>query len=193
MTKGSEMLKLEETFLVVIDVQGRLAQIMYEKDRLFKSLKALVRGAKLLGIPILLTEQVPEKLGSTVPEVRELMSDSEAISKNSFSCVREEVFRERLEGLGRRNVVLAGIETHVCVYQTARDLLELGYRVEVVTDAVSSRSAENRTIGLTRMKSEGAHLTSVEMVLFELQEVAEGERFRKLSRLIKEFGTGEQR
>jgi nicotinamidase-related amidase len=187
------VLKLDETVLVVIDVQGKLAQIMHERNRLFNSLEVLIRGAKLLGLPILLTEQVPEKLGSTVPEVRELLSDSEAMSKNSFSCLRDGVFRERLEALGRCNVILAGIETHVCVYQTSRDLLELGYRVEVVTDAVSSRSAENRSIGLTRMKSEGAYLTSVEMVLFELQEVATGERFRGLAKLIKDFGKGEQR
>ena len=187
------MFTVDKTALLIIDVQGKLAQIMHERDRLFMSLEALISGAKLLGLPILLTEQVPEKLGSTVREVRELLSDSEAISKNSFSCLRDGVFRERLEELGRCNVILAGIETHVCVYQTVRDLLELGYRVEVVTDAVSSRSAENRSIGLTRMKSEGAHLTSVEMVLFELQEVATGERFRELARLIRDFGIREQR
>lgn len=188
-----KMLERERTVLVVIDVQGKLAQLMHEKDRLFKSVRALVQGARILGIPMLLTEQVPEKLGPTVPEVREVMSDCEPIWKNTFSCVREGVFKEKLEALGRHNVIVAGIETHVCVYQTVRDLLELGSRVEIVTDAVSSRRAENRDIGLTRMKSEGAYLTSVEMVLFELQEVAEGEKFRELSRLIREFGAGDQR
>lgn len=187
------MLKPEETALVVIDVQGKLAQLMYERERLFRALATLVRGARLIGVPIILTEQVPEKLGDTISDLRELLTDSKPIAKSSFSCVREPAFEDELKALGRHNLVLAGIETHVCVYQTARDLLERGYRVEVATDAVSSRSAENRSIGLTRMKSEGAYLTSVEMVLFELQEVAKGERFRELSRLIKEFGIVDQR
>ena len=187
------MLEREETVLVVVDVQGKLAQLMYEKSRLFKSVRALARGARILGIPMILTEQVPEKLGPTIPEVRELMSDCDPIWKNTFSCVREGAFKERLDELARRNVIIAGIETHVCVYQTVRDLLERGNHVEIVTDAVSSRSAENRNIGLTRMKSEGAYLTSVEMVLFELQEVAKGEEFRELSKLIKEFGAADQR
>jgi nicotinamidase-related amidase len=182
------MLKPESTVLIVIDVQGKLAQIMYERDALFGALATLIKGMQLLGVPIVLTEQVPEKLGPTVPEVRELLPDADSISKYAFSCMREPRFREKLEHLSNRNVILAGIEAHVCVYQTSRDLLDEGYHVEVVSDAVSSRSAENRSIGLRRMRSEGAHVTSVEMLLFELQELATGDVFRKLARLIKEFG-----
>lgn len=179
------MLAPDSTVLVVIDVQGRLARIMWERERLFRSLRTLIAGVRLFGIPIIWLEQTPDKLGPTVPEVAELLADLRPLPKCTFSCWGEPAFRERLEATGRRQVLLCGIETHVCVYQTAADLLARGYQPEVVTDAVSSRCEHNWRIGLEKIRAAGAALTSVETVLFELQREAGGERFRRLVELVK--------
>jgi nicotinamidase-related amidase len=180
-----EMLNKEETLLVVVDVQGKLAQLMHHRDDLFRNLQTLVRGMQLLGIPIILMEQTPEKLGSTVDEIRNLLSGIEPISKKSFSCAGEPRFVARLEKAAPRDILLAGIETHVCVYQTAADLIARGFGVHVVADAVSSRSELNKEIGLKRILADGGNATSTEMLLFELQRNAEGDTFRELIRLVK--------
>lgn len=179
------MLDRKNSLLLVVDVQGKLAHLMYEKERLFKSISTLIRGTRLLGLPLLVTEQVPEKLGKTVPEIAELIDDAEPIPKKSFSCLGSADFARALQATGRKSVILVGIECHVCVYQTARDLLAHHFHVQVVADAVSSRTVENRKIGLDRMQLAGAHVTSVEMLLFELMRVAEGEKFREIISLVR--------
>ena len=179
------MLILENTVLIVVDVQDKLARVMHKKEMLFDSLQKLIKGAQILGIPIILTEQNPEGLGPTIPEVVRLLPDIQPIPKLSFSCCGDERFLQELEALNRKQVLIAGIEAHVCVYQTAMDLLRLGHEVQVVADAVSSRTAENKEIGLERVKSEGASLTSTETALFELLKVAEGEKFKKILKIVK--------
>jgi nicotinamidase-related amidase len=179
------MLKLEETILVVIDVQGKLAQLMYEKEKLFENLQKVIKGARVLGIPIIWLEQNPEGLGATIPEVASLLSDTKPISKYSFSCCGENGFSNALSSLNRKQVLLAGIEAHVCVYQTAADLVVLGYEVQIVTDAVSSRTKENKEIGLQKMHEIGASLTSIETALFELLKTAKAERFKEIARIVK--------
>lgn len=172
-----------KTVLVVVDVQGKLAEIAYESESFLKNLQILIKGFKVLGLPILWTEQLPDKLGPTRPEISELL-DCEPIIKKDFSCAREKKFMEALSKLDACHIVLAGIETHVCVYQTAKDLLE-NYNVSVVADAVSSRTDFNKQIGLDKIILEGGSQTSVEMLLFELQEIAEGGAFRELIKLVK--------
>jgi len=179
------MLDKRQAVLVVVDVQGKLAQMMYERSLLFQNLRTVISGVQLLGVPIILVEQTPEKLGSTVSEVGELLSDIEPIAKKTFSCAGDPRFMSRLRGLERNNVILTGIETHVCVYQTAADLMALNFQVHVVADAVSSRTESNKRIGLNRIIADGGHATSTEMLLFELQRSAEGELFRKLIGLVK--------
>ncbi len=179
------MLRPEDSVLVVIDVQGKLAQLMHERDLLFANLQRMARGAGVLSIPIIWNEQVPEKLGRTIPELAEALAGLEPLAKNAFSCCGNPEFVARLEVTGRRQVILMGIETHVCVHQTARDLLQQGYAVEVVADAVSSRTESNKRIGLERMRSLGAGITSTETILFELLGTAEGERFRAIQQLVK--------
>jgi nicotinamidase-related amidase len=172
--------------LVVVDVQGKLAHSMHAKEEFFRQLQILIKGMQLFDIPIFWLEQVPEKLGPTVSEIRPLFGDRKPIVKSVFSCARNETFVERLRGLRVKRVVLAGLETHVCIFQTARDLLQQGYQVEVVADAVASRTAFNKQIGLERIRQEGGFLTSVEMILLELQQAATGDdRFRRLIALIK--------
>jgi len=138
-----------------------------------------------LGIPILWTEQNPEGLGPTIPEVANLLSGIKSVSKLSFSCCGNERFMEALRALNRNQVLLAGIEAHVCIYQTAVDLVNLGYEVQVVVDAVSSRTKENKLIGLERIREVGVSLTSTESVLFELLKVAKGSKFREILKVVK--------
>ncbi|MEA3459839.1 MAG: hydrolase, partial [Chloroflexota bacterium] len=165
------MLTLENTVLLIIDIQGKLVRSMYEKEALIGNLQKIIRGARILGIPILWTEQNPEGLGPTMPEIACLLSNLQPIPKLSFSCCSNKRFMQELKALSRKQVLMAGIEAHICVYQTAMDLLNLGYEVQVVADAVSSRTAENREIGLEKIRDGGASLTSVETALFELLKI----------------------
>ena len=179
------MLSLENTCLIVIDVQGKLAEVMYEKEVLFQNLKVLIQGCRILEVPIIWTEQIPENLGSTTPEIAELLSPEKPISKKSFSCCGEPVFMKALEKAGRKQFLLTGIETHICVYQTAADLLTLGHEVQVVADCVSSRIAKNREAGIEKILHCGGVLTTTEMALFELMKVAEGGAFKQIIKMIK--------
>ena len=179
------MLDAANTALVIIDVQGKLAQIMDQKDTLFSNLETLVKGARILELPIVWAEQLPDKLGATIPQVADHLHDHQPIAKNAFSCYKSSEFVAALEATGCKNVIVAGIEAHICVYQTVREMVTAGYHVEVITDAVSSRNPLNKQVALNKMQQAGAELSCTEMVLFELQEVAEGERFRPLLSIIK--------
>lgn len=179
------MLSIETTTLLLIDIQGKLAGLMHDKALLFNNLQKLVKGIQVLDIPILWVEQNPAGLGPTIPEVAELLPDVEPISKMSFSSCRNDRFLQALKALNRSQVLIAGIETHICVYQTAADLVDMGLEVQVVTDAVSSRTTANKAIGLQKMTDAGAVLTSVEAALFELLGVADGERFKEIIRIVK--------
>jgi nicotinamidase-related amidase len=179
------MLDIQKCCLVVVDVQGRLAQLMYDRQALFKNIQILIKAAKILEIPVIWCQQCPDALGPTVPEIEQLLTDTEPIDKASFSCCGIERFNEKLNGLGRRQILLCGIEAHVCIYQTAVDLLSKGCCVDVIADAVSSRTLENKQIGLERIRAERANITSVEMALFELLGTAEHHRFKQIARLIK--------
>lgn len=179
------MLDIENCSLVIVDVQGKLAQIMHEKETLFKNIQILIKTAKILKIPILWCQQVPKALGPTVPEIAELLSDVEPINKSSFSCCGDEHFNRKLNELNRNQVLICGIETHVCVYQTAVDLVRKGFYVNIISDAVSSRTKKNRKIALKRIAADGAKISSVEIALFELLKTAEHPNFKEIAKLIK--------
>ena len=179
------MLSLVDTVLVIIDVQERLVPAMHGRAELIDALGRLIRGARVLELPIVLTEQNPRGLGPTIPELAELLAGVEPLEKLSFSCCGCPAFLQKIEVLGRRQVLLAGIEAHVCVYQTAMDLLARGNQVEIVADAVSSRAASNVAIALRKAEAAGAGITSTEMALFELLGVAQGERFKEILRIVK--------
>lgn len=171
--------------MVIIDVQGKLARIMQNADDLFKNLSALIKGARVLEVPVIWMEQLPDKLGSTVEEVSDHLDGLEPIAKDVFSCGQNDEFNSRLTDIEPENVVLAGIETHICVYQTAMDLLDKNYNVEVVADATSTRLEHNKEIGLEKIRRAGGQITSVETVLFELQGKATGEQFKQIIEIIK--------
>ena len=174
-----------KTAIVLIDVQGKLAEIMYESDKLIDSLEILIKGAQLLDIPIVWTEQLPEKLGTTTERIGKLLENQNPIIKSEFSCVKNAEFSAFIKNNKYNHFVLCGIETHVCVYQTAKDLLALGHEVEIIIDGVSSRTELNKDIGIEKITSLGAKVTSVEMQLFEKQEIAVGDKFRELIKIIK--------
>jgi nicotinamidase-related amidase len=179
------MLNEKDCCLVIVDVQGKLAQLMHDKETLIKNLRILIQAAKILNIPILWCQQVPAALGPTVPEIAELLTDNQPINKSSFSCCGCDEFVNKLEDISRKHVMLCGIETHVCIYQTATDLLSKGYEVDVFADAVSSRTLENKQIALNCIAAEGARVTSTEMALFEILKSADHPQFRQIAKLVK--------
>ena len=179
------MLTSQNTLLLVVDVQGKLAHVMNDKQKLFQSIINMINGARALGIKMLVTEQNPRGLGPTIPEIREHLTHIEPISKFSFSCCDNEQFMLELNSAQPDNIVIAGIESHICVYQTARDLVKLKYSVEILSDAVSSRTAENKQIGLERSKAAGAGISSVETVLFEIVKDAQRKEFKDKLNIVK--------
>jgi nicotinamidase-related amidase len=183
--KRERMLTVQNTCLVVIDIQEKLLQVMHEPKRVVKNTSVLIQTATALNIPILWCQQVPKALGPTVDELATLLEGVTPINKSSFSSCGEEQFLERIDMLKPQTAILCGIEAHVCVFQTAMDLMQHGLYVQVVADATSSRTQENKTIGLDRMAKEGAVITSTEMLLFELLRDANHEKFRELAKLIK--------
>lgn len=177
---------IDDAILVVVDVQERMMRAIADADRVIGSIATLCRGMITLGVPILVTEQYPAGLGQTAPVIREALGEAyQPLEKNTFSAAKDRDFLQAFEASGRHQVLICGVETHVCVYQTARDLHNLGYTVEVIADAVGSRTAENREIAMERLKHHGVDFTSVEMSLFDLMVSAEHENFREISGLIK--------
>ena len=181
-------LQRTNTTLVLIDVQQKLMPVIDGADAVLRNLERLIRGAHILGIPVLVTEQYVKGLGATVEVIRQTLEETSGyrpIEKDCFSAHGCAAFSAQLSAMNRRQIVIAGVETHVCVYQTVIDLLGAGFEVTIAADAVSSRTPENRDIALRRMISEGAKLSSTEMALFELTGVSGTDEFRSISRLIK--------
>ncbi|MGC8774727.1 MAG: hydrolase [Chlorobaculum sp.] len=180
------MITPKEALLLVIDIQSRLVPAVFQSDRVIKNAGKLIRSCKLLGVPVVHTEQYPKGLGQTVDELKELIGEETPFEKLSFSCCGNDDFMKRLRTLGRNDIIVVGMETHVCVYQTCVELLEFGYNVYLVTDAVSSRTEENRALGIRCIERAGAAPTSTEMAIFELLRVAEGDTFKAISKIVKE-------
>jgi nicotinamidase-related amidase len=179
------MLKTENTVLVIIDIQEKLARIMNDLEQTVKNMQTFIRGIQVFNIPVIVTEQYPQGLGKTIPEIAGLLPEAQPIPKVHFSCCDNEDFMRALQATGRKQVLLSGIECHVCVYQTAVDLLKANYEVYAVADTITTRIPENKAIGLNLMNSRGAVITSSETVLFELLKVAEGDNFKAISRIVR--------
>lgn len=179
------MLSIDKTVMLLVDVQGQLAQLMYKKEALFKSLEIIVQGMNILNIPIIWMEQIPKNLGPTTEQISRHLSGLNPIEKFSFSCCGEPKFVDSFDSLGRTHVLLTGIETHICVFQTGMELLNQGHEVHLLSDCVSSRTKENKRVGIQRLLSSGAQLSCVEMALFELMRAAEGDAFKQIIKLIK--------
>ena len=174
-----------KTVLVMIDIQGKLCNAIHDKSSLLENAQKLVKAMRVLSIPIILTEQNPQGLGPTLPELMQLMPEVKAVPKFCFSCCQNADFVQELSRFNRKQVLLCGIEAHVCVHQTALDLLSRGYEVQIVADVVSSRVQANKEVALTRMQSEGAKLTLTEMAIFELLGSADSPLFKEILKVIK--------
>ncbi|MEN6621906.1 MAG: hydrolase [Smithella sp.] len=179
------MINRDEAIIIVIDIQDKLFQAMHNKENLLANAVKTIKGAKVFNLPIVVTEQIPEKLGTTIPEIAIELEGIERISKSSFSSWGENNFRDKLKSVSRRKAIILGIESHICVYQTAVDLINNGYEVQIVADAVSSRTKENSNIGLAAMRSAGAHVTSTEMLLFEILGSAKNDGFKDIQKIVK--------
>jgi nicotinamidase-related amidase len=179
------MLKTDNCLLILIDIQTKLWNVMSDKESLSANTQKLLKGLKVLGVPVILTEQNPRGLGPTLPELGSLLDGVSALPKLCFSCREDAGFKQALVEANRRQVLLCGIESHICVYQTALDLLGAGFEVQVVADCVSSRDIRNRDIALSRMQAEGAKLTSSEMAIYELLKTAENPKFKEILQVIK--------
>lgn len=174
------------TAVLVIDIQSRLTPAMPPETlaRVIKYTRALAGAARELGLPVLATEQYPKGLGPLLPEVREVLP-SAPLEKVHFSCGADPAFAAALERTGRRQIVVCGMETHVCVFQTVRDLVAAGYEVHVCADAVSSRTEEHRRVGLELCRTAGAVVSLAETAIFDLLHRAGTDEFRKVSALVK--------
>jgi nicotinamidase-related amidase len=180
----SRKLQADRTTLVVVDVQEGFRGAIPDFERVAKATATLVEGAEVLGVPIVITEQYPKGLGGTAPEVAEhLPEGTEPLEKVVFSAAEADGF----DLGGREQALVCGIESHVCVSQTVIDLLEGGTDVQVPLDAVSSRTEENKRVGLHKMERAGAILTSVEAALFELLGRAGSDEFRRVQKLILDY------
>lgn len=179
------MITIENSLLLLVDIQERLTAVMDRREALIDAATRMLRGAQALKLPVVCMEQLPEKIGPTVAPLKQHLKNVQPVSKACFSCYQVPLLVEQIEKLNARHIIIAGIETHVCVYQTADDLLRNGYKVEIAADATSARSAENRDIGLEHIRQIGGNIKSVEMLLFELARSAEHSAFRDLLAIVK--------
>ena len=172
--------------MIVIDVQEAFRHVIPEFETVAVKVSTAVRGFLTLGLPVLVTEQYPKGLGHTAEEIRLVLpDDAEVFEKSAFSSCGASAFAERIDELNIKQAVLCGLETHVCVNQTAHDLLDRGLQVHLLTDAVCSRFEENKAAGLAKMRASGVITSSVEMALFELMRDAKHEKFKEIQALIK--------
>lgn len=179
------MFSRKNALLVVVDIQERLLPQIHDTAPLLKNTLALIASCKILNVPVLVTEQYPAGIGPTAAALQPALAQCALISKLTFSCWREARFRQALQESGKKQIILAGIETHVCVFQTAADLIREGYAVEIIADAVGSRTDANKSIGLARMRACGADISSAESCLFELLETSACPEFKQVLKYIK--------
>ncbi len=180
-----QILQREKTTLLVIDIQERILPAVFEHERVVENAIKLINGFKILNVPIYFTEQYPKGLGPTEPRIKAALDNTKAVQKMSFSCYGAEDLFDELKRKNIKQVVVCGIESHVCVLQTVLDLLANGFQVDVAADAVSSRRKFDYKIALDRMRSNGAEVTTTESILFELLNVCGTDEFKAVSKLVK--------
>jgi nicotinamidase-related amidase len=182
---SSHRIQRAQAGLVVVDMQEKFAPVIHEWARLMQNSLRLIQGAAILRVPVFATEQYRKGLGATVPEIASAIPGFAPMEKNAFSCCGAAGFIEALQAKGVKDVILCGIEAHVCVTQTCLGLLEAGFRPFVVADAISSRTPENHRWGVERMRDAGAVMVSTEMILFELLGRAGTDEFKQMLTLVK--------
>jgi len=183
--KNELILQRNSTALLIIDIQDRILAAMQNNQQLIKNTLKLIKGFRILNLPVIYTEQYPKGLGPTSAALLEELKGINPVQKMSFSCFGADGFAEQLFSKNIKQVVVAGIESHVCVQQTVMDLLANGFQTDLAADAVSSRSEFDYNIALNRMRSLGAEITTIESVLFELTAVSGTDEFKAISKIVK--------
>jgi nicotinamidase-related amidase len=178
-------LNKENTGLVIVDAQEKLMGVMGQKDRVTDRMLKLLDLARVFQLPVIVTEQNPKHLGPTLPAIRESLPAYDPITKVDFDCCEVDVFNESILKKALQNIILTGVETHICVLQTCVSLLERGYRVHVPHHAVDSRTEDNWQIGLSLMREAGATITSTETLIFQILKKAGTPEFKALLKTIK--------
>ena len=179
-------LNLEDSLVLIIDVQDKLLNAVFNKEQVEKKSAIIAEAAKILGIPVVVTEQYPKGLGNTIPAVKDaLAEDTEIFEKTAFSALNNEEILEAIKKHNKKQILIFGIETHICVSQTTAALRELGYEVSVIKDACGSRAEEEYLAGLERMKDNGAYIVTTEIALFEWLKGAKHPNFKAVQALIK--------
>jgi nicotinamidase-related amidase len=186
--RSPDLMTASDTGLLVVDVQAKLVGLIEGHQRIVWNIRRLIDGAKLFGLPVLATEQYPQGLGPTTPELVTRLD--RVFDKTAFSCGACGEFCQQLQSSGRRKWLVCGIEAHVCVQQTVLDLLAEGFHVYIAADAIGSRHAQDYEIALRRMESSGATLTSAEAALFEWCQDSKAPQFKQISQLVRESPPG---
>lgn len=176
---------LKDTAAIVVDYQEKIMPAMHDLEGLTRRSVTLLQGLNILGVPLLVSEQYVKGLGKTVAPIAEVAGDHPYYEKNEFSCCDNEAMMNAIRAMGKKNIIVCGIEAHVCVLQTVIDLLERGYNPVLVTDCVSSRREADRETAIKRALHEGAIVTGYEALLFELLRKSGGDTFKAISRLVK--------
>ncbi len=179
-----KVLDRNKSALLIIDIQERIINVMQNPEEVVKNTSKLIEGCKILNVPVFYTEQYPKGLGATVKELKDIL-ENEAVQKMSFSCSGAGDLFEDLKSKNIEQIIVCGIESHVCVQQTVLDLLSNGFQVDVAADAVSSRKEKDYNIALQRMSKNGAEVTTTESILFELLNVCGTDEFKMISKLVK--------
>lgn len=180
------ILNIEDSVVMIIDVQEKLLNAVFNKASLEKKATTLANTAKILGIPVIVTEQYPKGLGATVETLREVLPENtQYFEKTAFSALENNDVLEALKNSGKKQVIIFGIETHICVSQTTNALIQEGFEVSVIRDACGSRSELEYLAGLERMKDNGAHVLTTEIALFEWLKGAKHPKFKEVQMLIK--------
>jgi nicotinamidase-related amidase len=185
MKRHPQLLKKEKTVLLVIDIQERILPVIHEWETVVTNVLKLINGFRIMNIPVYYTEQYPKGLGTTETQIKLALGDSKLYEKMTFSCFGAGDLFEELKHKGIEQVVVCGVESHVCVQQTVLDLLANGFQVNLAADAVSSRRKFDYEAALNRMRSNGAEVTVTESILFELLNVCGTDEFKAVSKLVK--------
>lgn len=175
-------LNIEDCLLLVIDIQERLISVIHQHEEVIRNANILLKGMEILGVPVIITEQYPKGLGNTCKEIL-FGEDTKVMEKITFSCLSNDYIKESVQA--KKQIIICGVEAHICVLKTALDLLDEGFEVHLITDAVSSRTKENKQTAIIRMQQSGVFISSTEMILFQLLDKAGTDEFKLISKLIK--------
>ncbi|MEH0372915.1 isochorismatase family protein [Vibrio mimicus] len=179
------MLNKQDTGLILVDIQGKLARLVSNSDEVISNCKKLIQGAQALGLPIVWLEQNPDKLGATCEELKVLLSDQQPIAKFTFDACGEPNFHHAIQASGKKSWLICGIEAHICVYQTTSHLKHMGYDPHLVIDCIASRIEANKTLAVEKLVQQGVSITGLEMCLYEMVQDCRATEFKTILNLIK--------